>query len=420
MKLQRLPLAAIATLSLIAAACGGGSPDPTPSPAVSPVASSVPIDLALAGRLHVEGDTEGAVRIYSAAVLRGTDAERQTGLWSLSRIQFEGGEEDRAAQNLQAFLATEPEELEERRAHLLLGFAEMAQGRHEEAKEAFEKYIRLTGPATPYAQLQLAEIAAINDDYAEAARGAEAALAAELPPAANTDALFALARYQEEAEDLPAAIATLQRAAEEGEYRVERTDALWQLARVLEETGDADGRHTALQRIVTQYPETQRAFEALSLSDQATAAERANVLFTHRENAEATVAYQAVLSDPEPVVQAEAHHRLGILGERAGDPEQALNEYGASLSLLDAIPPGAIARDDVYGNSLWDRATVLETTGRLDEAVDHYAAISQLPALHQHATEGLFRAGMIRYRQQRPGDASALWQRYTLTATAPH
>jgi soluble lytic murein transglycosylase len=418
MKLHPIQLAAMAGLATLLAACGGGGADPTPTPAVSPVPSNVPIDVGLAERLHVAGDTEGAVRIYSAAVLRGTEKEKQTGLWGLSRIQYEGGEEGSASQNLQAYLATEPEDVEERRAHLLLGFSEMAQGRPEEAKEAFEKYIRLSGPATPYAQVQLAEIAAIDGDYAEAARGAAEALAAELPPAAQTDALFALARYQEESEDLPAAVQTLQRAAEDGEYRVERADALWQLARVSRELGDEEARQKALHRIVTTYPETARALEVLPEASQATAKERAHLLYTQRENVLATEAYATVLADPDPVVQAEARHRLGILAERAGTPDAALNEYQASLDLLATVPAGS-ARDAVYGNSLWDRATVLETAQRLDEAVDHYGMISQVSPTHTHATEGLFRAGMIRYRQGRPGDAAALWQRYTEIATAP-
>jgi soluble lytic murein transglycosylase len=420
MRYRSTPLLILLGVAVLIGACGDGSPDPTPSPAVSPVPSSVPIDLGLAARLHVEGDTEGAVRLYSAAVLRGTEEEKQRGLWALSRIQYEGGEEGKAVQNLEAFLATEPEEEEERRAHLLLGFANMAQGRPQDAKESFETYIRHSGPATPYAQAQLAEIAAIGGDYAEAARGAEAALASELPPAAQTDALFALARYQEEMEDLPAAIATARRAAEEGEYRVERVDALWLLSRLLEQAGDEEARQQAMHRIITAYPETDRALEALDVSERATATERAHVLFTQRRNADATETYQLVATDADPVVQAEAHHRLGILAERAGTPDAALVEYTASLDVLNVLPAGSPGRDQVYGNSLWDKATVLENLGRLDEAVDHYAAISQLSATLGHATEGLFRAGMIRYRQGRPGDASGLWQRYTEIATAAH
>jgi len=125
-------------MAALAAACGGDSPPaPTPTPAVSPVASSVAINLALADKLLIEGDTDGAAQIYSAAVLRGTEPEQQHGLWELARLQFEQGEEGDAAQNAAALLAMKPEDKDlERRANLLLGYSKMAQGRLEEAKQA--------------------------------------------------------------------------------------------------------------------------------------------------------------------------------------------------------------------------------------------------------------------------------------------
>src|SRR3990172_4825697 len=95
--LPRLLCAAF--LALIIFACGGGAPEPTPSPAVSPVPDNVTIHLELADRLYVEGDAAGAVLIYSAAALRGSPEQRQQGLWALARIQYEAGDTSRASQN---------------------------------------------------------------------------------------------------------------------------------------------------------------------------------------------------------------------------------------------------------------------------------------------------------------------------------
>jgi soluble lytic murein transglycosylase len=397
--------ALLAALAFVSCGGDGGAPDPTPSPAVSPVPSTVAVDLALADRLYVAGDTEEAVRIYSAAVLRGTPEERQHGLWSLARIQFEQGDESKAADNTAALIASEPEDDEtERRAYLLLGYAEMAQGNREEAREALEKYIRLGGPATPYAQLKLAEITAAEDDPKGAARGAEQALSSELPAEQESAALLSLARYQAEDEDIEAALATLTTISSEGATASDSVEALWETARIAAEQGNEQGRQDALRSIIVSYPSFDRALEALEPSTQTSIQERALVLYRHQHNQAARDAYQLLLADPDPNVAGEAHYRLGILAERAGDPGTAVNEYGSAIAAL--TPTGGALLDDAY----WDRGLALETLGRLDEAVTDYSTLAELP-LSDHAEDALERAGMIRYRQGLPAEAAALWER---------
>ncbi len=398
-------LLGLAGAAALAAACGGSSPpDPTPTPAVSPVPSSVAIDLALADRLLIEGDTDRAVQIYSAAVLRGTEPEQQHGLWEMARLQFELGKEGDAAQNAAALLATKPEdEALERRANLLLGYAKMAQGRLEEAKQALEKYIRLGGPATPYAQIKLAEIASADGDHGAATRGAEEALSAGLAPAQEAALMFFLARYQEAAGDVAGARATLQMIVDEGDDAADVVEALWETARIVASQGDTQGQQEALRSIIVSYPSFDRALEALTPSENTSIQERALVLYRHRENEAAREAYELLLSDPDPNVVGEAHYRLGILAERAGDPGGALNEYGAAIEAL--TPGGGALLDDAY----WDRGLVFEASGRLEEAAASYAAIADLRS--ERAGEALLRAGMIRYKQGLPGDAAALWER---------
>jgi soluble lytic murein transglycosylase len=413
--LRRRPLVWLAaSVTVLALACGGGDPpEPTPTPAVAPVPSSVAIDLELADTMYVEGDTEGAVRIYSAAALRGSPEEKQHGLWSLARIQYEAGEQSKAAQNAEALLASEPEDdAQERRAYLLLGYAQMAQGKTEEAREALEKYIRLGGPATPYAQIKLAEIAAANDDPAEAARGAQAALAAELPVSAETELMFSLARYQEEAADIPGALATLETLSTGAATTTDEAEALWEIARLAAASGDVARQQTSLNTIISFYPDEPRALEALASSGEGTLPQRALVLFRQRQNDSAREAYAGLVADPDPNVAGDAHYRLGILAERAGDPGTALNEYAAAVQVLEPVS-GALA-DDAY----WDRGLVLQANGRSDEAVDHYLILADRFPGSDHASEALSRAAMIRALQGRPADATALWQRFIATSVS--
>ena len=398
-------LLCFAGMAALAAACGGDSPPaPTPTPAVSPVASSVAINLALADKLLIEGDTDGAAQIYSAAVLRGTEPEQQHGLWELARLQFEQGEEGDAAQNAAALLATKPEDKDlERRANLLLGYSKMAQGRLEEAKQALEKYIRLGGPATPYAQIKLAEIASTDGDHAGAVRGAEAALSADLAPAQETALMFSLARYQEAAEDVEAALLTLQTIVDEGDDATDVVEALWETARIAETLADKEAQQDALRTIIVSYPSYDRALEALTPSENTSVQERALVLYRHRENETARQAYELLLADPDPNVVGEARYRLGILAERVGDPDGALVQYGAAIEAL--TPVGGDLLDDAH----WDRGLVFESLGRLDEAVASYDVAANLAS--DHTGEALLRAGMIRYKQGLPGEAAALWER---------
>jgi len=148
-----------------ACASGGTGPTPTPPPPlVSPVPSSVSVDLALAERLYLEGETDRALEIYYAAVARGSPAEQHEATWKVARIQYEKGEHHAASQNAQAYLGTAPDAERQRQALLLLGYSEMAQGRNQTAEDAFKAYVEAAGPAIPYADLQLAEIAARRGD----------------------------------------------------------------------------------------------------------------------------------------------------------------------------------------------------------------------------------------------------------------
>ena len=162
---RRLSRGGVLAVALAAVwGCGGGeapttTPSPTQSgPVISPVASGTAIDFAEAARLYYEGDFEGALAIYSAAVENGSDAERQAGLWEIARIQASRGEHADAERNLELLRASSPEHETDRRALLPLGTVEFAQGDLDESREAFEAYVETKSPAAAYALLGLADV----------------------------------------------------------------------------------------------------------------------------------------------------------------------------------------------------------------------------------------------------------------------
>ncbi|HET9477326.1 MAG TPA: transglycosylase SLT domain-containing protein [Dehalococcoidia bacterium] len=366
--------------------------------------------MALADRLYLAGETDRALEIYYAAVARGAAVERQEAMWKVSRIQYDQGEHAAASQNAQAFLGTSPDGVQERQALLLLGYSEMARGRNRTAEDAFESYVETAGPALPYAQLQLAELASRRGDNDEAIGLANDALAADLPDGPRSAGLFALARYREADGDRAGALATYETLAANGETSSDRAEALWNLAAVARELRNEAREQTALRDLIVSYPTHDRALEALNGASPAGAAERAYVLFRHRANDDATAAYQPLAADANPVVSGEAHYYLGILAERGGDPGLALNEYSASIASLTGTS------SSLLGDAHWDRGLVFEASGRLDEAALDFAAVADVTAGHPNAAEGLFRAGLIRYRQGLPADATILLSRYSQVA----
>ncbi|HEU4760488.1 MAG TPA: transglycosylase SLT domain-containing protein [Dehalococcoidia bacterium] len=396
---------------VVASACGGGSPPLTPTqpPGSTPTSTATPVDLDAADRLYHDGDFEEAVALYSRAAASGTQTQRSRALWSLARAQYSLGRTPETEQALSDLLDLPPPPDEEARAYLFLGEARFSAGDNAGADGAFRRYLDSGGPAAPYARLRLAEIAARKGDWPVAVAGAKVALAADLPAGAATDASFALARYQEGAGDDLDALATYQGLVAGAPSAYDRGQALWRLAQVARRGGDEQLYRDSLSRLVSDMPWHAQALAALDEAQFApTAAQRATVLFEHRMNAEATAAFRSLLdSGPGAEEQALAHYHLGVLAERAADPDGALAEYEAALSAL-----GADTSNELFAQASWDRATVLEGHGRLQEALDAYAGVADSSPQAGLGPESLFRAGLIAFQLGLMGQADQLWGRY--------
>lgn len=424
--LSRLLLAGVCLSVFAIAACGGGgggsTPTPTPSPEPTPVVSPSPaatvIDFEEAERRYYEGDFEGALDIYSAAVQRGTEDQRQEGLWRIAVIQSDRGESDDAASNLTVL--RESSELDpdrDRQSLLLLGSVEFAQGNMEKARVAFEDYLQTGGVASPYALLYLAQIESAEENADAAIADIEMALETDLPAGTESEALSALAQEYEDSDDMESAAATYQRIAAEAATGSDGAEALWRLGQVEAGVGDTESAQTAYRRLIKGYPSFSRALDALNTEEAAddpgvTTFDRAYVFFLQRINDEATTAFQFILDSPATgvVEAAQAHYYLGILSERASLYDDAITHYEAAINGLN---PGV--DDDLRGQAMWDRATVFELLGRTEEAITAYAAVGDVPS-SDRAGEATFRAGFLAYTLGWPGEATTYWQRFSEVA----
>jgi len=403
----------IVALSL-ASACNGGASTPVGTP-LGPGQ-----DLARAEKLYHDGDFEEAMAIYSAVAQGGDGDQQRSALWRLAQIRYSRGAMGEAEQTLEALLALGPEPEREAQAYLLLGLARFVQGDDTGARDSLRRYIDTDGPAAPYARLPLAELAYHSGDFQAAIREVEAALALGLPPSANARARFSLARYQEAAGDSVSAVTTCGQLAHDAATSLDRGEAMWRLAELSRRLGDGKTYQESLYALATEYPWHPRALEALNqpqLSPRPilSTAERAVVLFHHRLNDQAEKAFRAFLEEqPGSEGQALAHYHLGVLAERAGDPEAALAEYEAASIALQESPA-----HELFGRASWERAFLLESLGWLEEAAAAYAALANASPLAEQAPEALFRAGLLRFRQGHMADAILFWGRYLNSASGP-
>ncbi len=405
--------------------CGGGAaPSATPSPtdsgpAISPVASGTVIDLVRAERLYYEGDFEGALAIYSAAVETGDEGERQAGLWAIAQIQADGGENDDAERNLRLLREMSPDTKTDRQALLLLATVEFAQGDLDEARAAFEAYLELGGPAAPYAHLGLADIESADGDAEAALSRLVEAIAGGLPARAEAEAIFTQAALHEAEEDYDTASAVLLGLTAPSQADATAAEALWRRGTLEATRGDEAEAQLMYRTLIQRYPEFARALDALNTPQAAadpgvSSFDRAFVYYVQRINDQAQTAFEGILASPatDTVASAQAHYYLGILSERFSLYDDALAHYDAAIALLS---PGL--DDPLRGQSTWDRATVLELQGDIDGAIAGFAEVGEIPGA-ELAGEGTFRAGLLAYNLGRVSEAITHWTRFSQVAAS--
>lgn len=407
----------LAAVSATLAACGGGAQRP-PSPAVTPTATLSPVpadvaaDLVRADGLYYEGDFEQALRLYSDAARAASGGQRLDALWRLAVATYARGSTAAAGKALEDLLAAGPDPDGERLALLLLGTVRLERGDDSGAEEALTRYVESDGPAASYAHLRLADVADRRGDAPGAVAHAQEAIDATAAAGAQVDARFALGEYQEHAGDAAGALKTYWMLAYglAAKDQSDQAEALWRLADLAYRSKESALSAATLQRLIHEYPWHSRALEALEqpelIGSPPPVRDRALVLFRNRVNGDAEAAFQEALTDPRANLP-EAHYYLGVLAERAGEPEAALAEYDASIALL-----GNGRDPTLLGQALWDRATVIEAAGSGDEAAAAYTATADGAPDSEHAAEALFRAGLIRYRQGLAPAAADLWVRY--------
>jgi len=398
--------------AVIVLACRGSSPqsNQTPVPPTNtPQESVAPEDLERAAQLYDEGSVEEATAIYSRAIAHGNEAQRQQALWALAKIQYQQGENSAAESTIDSYLASDVTPPERRLALLLKGTLHYARGDDGEAEKALSSYAGMGGAATTYAKLRLADLAARRGELGNAIQGMTSVLTEPLPASVTSSARLSLARYYKDSGDVPSALQIYELLGTDSVTTSGRAEALWLAANLASDGGDAPRALASIRKLLAAYPDNERSAEVLDdprFSPNIAIGSRALVLFTHRSNADAEAAYRAIIDTGDPALALDAHYHLGILAERASNYDEALAQYDAAIAAAAARQQPASA-----AQALWDKATALELLGRIDEAVGTFSAIADTAPASEHASEALFRAGMLRYKQGRGADARGVWSK---------
>ncbi|MGD0114562.1 MAG: transglycosylase SLT domain-containing protein [Dehalococcoidia bacterium] len=400
-RLCRSTLLIVATTLICA--CGiVGSTASTPaarddSPAT---ATPAPANLGLAQSYERNGQYDEAIAAYEDVLANGTDADRQTARLALARRYLANNDYQAAQEQVLAYQSAGGHGGD---AEFLLAEALVGLGQTEQALAAYGSYVDQGGVASANAESEMADLLVKLNRFDEAQREEEAALKV-LPASLRSGILLAMAQELEAAAATGAALNWYARLGEESDssdqaLALERTG-------VLEQQLGEDGWQVDLQQVVTQYPGTSAASDALTELSQAGIAvdpyAEALVHYRHFENDEAMQAFQRYLAaEPTGSRAAAAHYYIAALDERLGDPNAALDEYAKSL---DLDPTGDLADD-----ALWWSGLILEKQSRWDEADQDYSRILAMTPPSTWADDAAFRHGLVLYEQKRYADAATAW-----------
>jgi soluble lytic murein transglycosylase len=401
-----LLLAALAISAPFLAGCLGGEETATSDDAAHQVtAQAVSRSLELAQQYERDGEYEEAIAVLEAIVSQQRDPAPDDAILSLGRLYLRVDRYDDARAQLQLYIDEAPSEPNLNTARFLLARALAALGDPEAAVDLYADYIEDGGFAFPEAHLARADLLSTLGRFEEAARDAEATLAAPLPESVRLSALLAAAQAYEQASAIDEATGWYSTLSDESPFPADQALALWRIGAMKRESGDPTWTQD-LRLVVSDYPETSAAEGALAdlleAAEPVDAYSQGLIHYRNFRNDEAQDAFSAYLEqDPPGPDAAAAAFYLAATEERLSEPESAVSHYADSL-LFDSSGPLA-------DHALWWRGRVLEQLSRLDEARTTYdSLLVQFPA-STWAPEAAFRLGFVLYEQGLPGDAADVW-----------
>jgi soluble lytic murein transglycosylase len=386
-------IAAPAKQDASAATATATAPVPTPTPS--------PADLGLAAKFAQDGKLDEAAGAYLAVIARGKPVERLASRLALAQVYRNEARYSLAAHQLDAYLLEAPANADVRSAQFMLAATLLSEGDYAGALSLFDAYIQAGGGGATYARFGRAEALASLGQAAQAASEAGYLLNQDLPSSVRVNFTLQIAQAFE-ATSPHDALDWYDRLRNESSSPSDQALALWRSAQL---SGDVGTQYSAWVTILKSYPDTPTAQEIIDqpLPPIKTSARiiepyyPALVYYYNGQDDKAREGFQLAV-DQQDANAASAAFYLGVLDERDGATNDAIDHYGR----VAALDPQSSLADD----ALWWQGRLLEQAGRADQASSVYNKLVASYPGSSFADEARFRIALLSYDAGRAREAA--------------
>lgn len=422
----------VACLPVLLAGCGQAGPTPTPwivtatpdvptstptpvaSPTLEPSPTPVP-DIALrTAQLHLtNGDYEAAVLTFQSVLSQPADAVtadvRASAAYGLGEAALREGLFQETANALTSFLAQYPADGRVPQAYFMRGDAMLGLGQWQPAIIDFQQYLALRpGVIDSYA------LERIGDAYLAQGLTAEALTAYGQAIDAGRGLVPLLALRERVAQvylnvgrplDAVAQYDAILTQAENDGYRAE---IMLLAGQALAVSGDTTGAYQRFQALLSAYPETEYAYQALTRlleAGQAVDPARWARIAAAAQDYQGAISalYQLTSQVALADIPADVHLLLGRAYRETGNSSAAMTAF---QTILDQYPTSP-----EFGAALLEQGRTAFLSGDVAGAIRRYQSLVDTYPQLPEAPEALWRVGYLYETQNQPAESLAAYER---------
>ncbi len=392
---------------------GPGTPSVTPAttpapPTATPTPTPTPQGRVLSGdQALFYGDFAAARDEYRLALAASSDAEVQAAaLWGLGRVEYEDGNPAASLEILRQLTVVYPGSVHAAYAHFLMGEIYSELGRFSEAAESYAAYLALRpGLIDTYAQERRGDALASAGDYPGAIAAYQAALNAS--HLENLALETKLAQAYAAAGDTNTAIAMYDNIASRStnDYLKAQMDFL--IGQIYLQRGQNDLAYERFRHAVDNYPRAYDSYSALvALVNAGVPVDQFNrglVNYFAGQYGFALIAFDNYLA-AVPQHDGTVHYYRALTLERLARYTEAVDELTYFIQNYSSNP---------YWPTAWEEKAYLQWAylGQYPQAaqtmLDYASAAPGSPA----APQAMLSAGRILERDNRLAEAAAVWER---------
>ncbi len=385
------------------------SPSPTPQPTPTPVPTPDLTALTHTGEQALfYGDWDAAQDAFRAALAQATtDAARAQALTGLGRAFYAARRYPEALEVLRQVVEQYPHTPAAPQAYAYLGWTYAHLQRYADAATAFEMAAPIAGSLTPYLYEWAGDAWFNAGLYAQSARAYQAALDADPFPPRVFGLYLGLARALYEDQRYDEAHTAFQTTLNLAENDAQRAQTLYHWAQVhFAQENPAQG-YALYQRLVTQFPTSPYAYQALVALVQAEQPvddlSRGLVDFFAGQYGLAIAALDRVIAN-DPGHDGTPHHYKALALRAAGEPAAAIDEWDR----LIAQHP-----NDAWWDTAWEQKgyTQWAYLDDYDGAIATFTGFVDAAGAHPRAADFLFFAAQVAERAGQLDLAAQLWVR---------